>query len=69
MTVPPKYQPNQVELMGALKEVSMQETETPWMFKEYRYILDNADQINKVKLACREPKGTTYEAVAYVSCL
>eukprot|EP00752_Nemacystus_decipiens_P012116 g10741.t1 len=38
---------HQVELMGALKEVSMQETETPWMFDEYRYILDNADQIEK----------------------
>lgn len=34
--------------MDALKEVSMQETETPWMFDEYRYILDNAAQIEKV---------------------
>eukprot|EP00903_Cladosiphon_okamuranus_P008387 g8063.t1 len=38
---------HQVELMDALKEVSMQEPETPWMFDEYRYILDNADQIKK----------------------
>ena len=35
--------------MDALKEVSMQEAETPWMFDEYRYILDNADQIKKVQ--------------------
>lgn len=34
--------------MGALKEVSMQEPETPWMFEEYRDILDNAERIQKV---------------------
>ncbi|CAM9658675.1 unnamed protein product, partial [Pylaiella littoralis] len=37
----------QVELIDALKEVSMQEPETPWMFDEYRYILDNAERIKK----------------------
>ena len=52
--------------MGALKEVSMQETDTPWMFDEYRYILDNADQIKKVM--CREPRGAAYEAVASLFC-
>lgn len=34
--------------MDALKEISMQEPETPWMFDEYRYILDNAERITKV---------------------
>ncbi|CAM9764264.1 unnamed protein product [Scytosiphon promiscuus] len=38
---------HQVELMDALKEISMQEPETPWMFEEYRYILDNAERITK----------------------
>ncbi|CAM9371775.1 unnamed protein product [Ectocarpus sp. 13 AM-2016] len=38
---------HQVEVMGALKEVSMQEPETSWMFEEYRYILDNAERIQK----------------------
>ncbi|CBN79191.1 Bardet-Biedl syndrome protein 7 [Ectocarpus siliculosus] len=37
----------QVEVMGALKEISMQEPETPWMFEEYRYTLDNAERIQK----------------------
>lgn len=40
---------NQVELMDALKEVSIQEPETPWMFDEYQSILDNADRIKKVR--------------------
>lgn len=35
--------------MDALKEVSIQEPETPWMFDEYRSILDNADRIKKVR--------------------
>lgn len=34
--------------MGALKEVSMQEPDTPWMFDEYRYILDNSERIKQV---------------------
>lgn len=51
--------------MGALKEVSMQEAETPWMFDEYRYILDNADQIKKV--AYQEPRGGMYMAVVCLS--
>lgn len=38
----------QVKLMDALKEVSMQEPETPWMFEDYRYILDNAERIKQV---------------------
>ena len=35
--------------MDALKEVSIQEPETPWMFDEYGFILDNADRIKKVR--------------------
>lgn len=39
---------HQVDLIDALQEVAMQEPETPWMFDDYRYILDNADRIKKV---------------------
>ena len=35
--------------MDAVKEVSIQEPETSWMFDEYRLILDNADRIKKVR--------------------
>ncbi|CAM9337349.1 unnamed protein product, partial [Hapterophycus canaliculatus] len=38
---------HQFEIMGALKEISMQEPETPWIFAEYRYILDNVERITK----------------------
>lgn len=48
-TIPAKTANGKVELIGALKEVSMQEPETPWMFQEYRYILDNADRIKQVR--------------------
>lgn len=34
--------------MTALREVAMQEPETPWMFDDYRYILENADHLQKV---------------------
>lgn len=47
--------------MNALKEVSMQESETPWMFDEYRYILDNADQIKKV--TCRRGNPSKLKTV------
>ncbi|CAM9167863.1 unnamed protein product [Discosporangium mesarthrocarpum] len=38
---------HQMELINALKEISMQENDAPWLSKDYKEILNNVQQIQK----------------------